>query len=97
VTGSPEEPQDVVAPEPEGAGAPLRLPGPPSRNDVVAALIGAEAGAAIGLLWFGGSPLQPIGVTLGAAIAGPLIVRGSRPLRRLLFRHWVRSQLSGPS
>jgi hypothetical protein len=72
------------------------LPTPP-RSDVAAALIGAEAGAAIGLLWFGWTPLMPIAVTLAAAASGPLLVRASRPLRRLLFRHWLRSQLSGPS
>jgi hypothetical protein len=66
---------------------------PPARSDVVAALIGAEAGAAIGLLWFGGTPLLPIGVTLGGAATAPLALRASRPLRVRLFRHWVRAQL----
>lgn len=68
-----------------------------ARSDVAATLIGAEAGAAIGLLWFGWTPLMPIAVTLGAAAAGPLVVRASRPVRLLLFRHWLRSQLGGPA
>ncbi|HEY6779354.1 MAG TPA: hypothetical protein VI111_00270 [Thermoleophilaceae bacterium] len=86
---------DAAAPL-SGAADPPHYPAP-ARSDVVAALIGAEAGAAIGLLWFGWTPLMPIAVTLGIAAAGPVVVRASRPLRLLLFRHWLRSQLSGPS
>jgi hypothetical protein len=63
------------------------------REDVVAALIGAEGGAAVGLLVFGGIPMLPLGITLGGAAAGPLLLRAGRPLRRLLFRHWLRTQL----
>jgi hypothetical protein len=70
---------------------------PLSRVDVVAGLIGAEAGAAIGLLLFGGTPFLPIGVTFAATAAGPLGLRLSRPVRQHLFRHWLRSQLrAGP-
>jgi hypothetical protein len=88
---------NAILRDPEGEGRPPRTLPSPARSDVAAALIGAEAGAAIGLLWFGWTPLMPIAVTLGTAACGPLLVRASRPLRRLLFRHWLRSQLSGPA
>ncbi len=97
---SPEEDAPDVALPPLDAAdraQPSRPAGGPAHTDVVAALIGAEAGAAIGLLWFGWTPLMPIAVTLGAAAAGPLVVRATRPVRMLLFRHWLRSQLSGPA
>jgi hypothetical protein len=66
---------------------------PPSRVDIVAGLIGAEAGAAIGLLIFGGTPFLPIGVTFVATAAGPLVLRTSRPVRQQLFRRWLCAQL----
>ena len=86
---------DAILREP-GESSTLALPSLP-HSDVAAALLGAEAGAAIGLLWFGWTPLMPIAVTLAGAATGPLLVRASRPLRLLLFRHWLRSQLGGPA
>jgi hypothetical protein len=56
---------------------------------LVAAIIGAEAGAAIGLLAIGAGPLVPLGLAgLGAGIGA-----GSVQLRQKLFRRWLRIQL----
>ena len=66
-----------------------------ARGDVVAVLIGAELGAALGLLVFGGIPLLPIGVTLAGAALGPLALRAWRPLRLVLFQRWLRTRLRG--
>lgn len=73
----------------------MRVPNLPgvARVDVVAVLIGAELGAAVGLLVFGGIPMAPLGVTLAGALSGPLLLRAARPLRLLLFRRWLRTQL----
>lgn len=64
-----------------------------ARGDVIAVLIGAEVGAAIGLLVFGSIPLLPIGVTLASAALGPVVLRGWRPLRLVLFQRWLRTRL----
>jgi hypothetical protein len=64
-----------------------------ARGDVIAVLIGAEVGVAIGLLVFGSVPLLPIGVTLAGAALGPVALRGWRPLRLLLFQRWLRTRL----
>jgi hypothetical protein len=63
------------------------------QRDVAAALIGAEVGAALGLIALGGAFLAPIGVALAAAAAGPPVLRASARLRTLLFRRWLRSRL----
>ena len=58
---------------------------------LVAAIIGAEAGAAIGLLAIGAGPLVPLGLAgLGAGVGA-----GSVQLRQKLFRRWLRIQLRG--
>jgi hypothetical protein len=67
------------------------------KRDVAAALIGAEAGAALGLLVLGGAFLAPIGVALAGAAAGPPVLRASARLRALLFRRWLRSRLRNPA
>jgi hypothetical protein len=64
-----------------------------SKRDVAAALIGAEVGAALGLLVVGGALLAPIAVALAGAAAGPPVRRGGARLRTLVFRRWLRSRL----
>jgi hypothetical protein len=60
-----------------------------ARREVVAAIIGAEAGAGIGLLAMGATPLAPIGL----AAAGAALGAGVMSLRHALIRRWLRSQL----
>jgi hypothetical protein len=69
----------------------MRRPDPRrrARREIVAAIIGAEAGAAIGLLALGGTPLAPIAL----AVAGAGLGAGGVTVRQLLIRRWVRSQL----
>jgi hypothetical protein len=55
----------------------------------VAGIIGAEAGAGIGLLALGSTPFAPIGL----AALGALVGAGVMSLRHLMIRRWVRSQL----
>jgi hypothetical protein len=64
-----------------------------ARGDVIAVLIGAEVGAALGLLLFGSVPLLPIFVTLVGAAWGPVVLRGWRPVRLVLFQRWLRTRL----
>jgi hypothetical protein len=59
------------------------------RRDVVAAIIGAEAGAGIGLLALGATPLAPLGLAAAGAATGAAAIR----LRHALIRRWLRSQL----
>lgn len=63
------------------------------REDLIALIIGAEIGIAIGVLFFGSVPLLPILVALVCAGLGPVALRGWRPLRLVLFRHWFRAQV----
>jgi hypothetical protein len=64
-----------------------------ARREIVAALIGAEAGAAVGVLLFGSTPLAPLGLAaLGAGVA-PLVALGLRRGRHALARRWLRDQL----
>jgi hypothetical protein len=60
-----------------------------ARREIVAAIIGAEAGAAFGLLVLGGVPLAPLGLALLGAGIGAAVMHA----RHKLFRRWVRSQL----
>ena len=60
-----------------------------ARREVVAALIGAEVGAALGLVVLGGFPLAPLGMVVLCAAAGAGLMRA----RHTLFRRWLRSQL----
>jgi hypothetical protein len=60
-----------------------------ARREVVAGIIGAEAGVGIGLITVGTTPLAPIGL----AVAGAALGAGLMSLRHLLIRRWLRSQL----
>jgi hypothetical protein len=69
----------------------MRAPDPRKRapREVVAAIIGAEAGTGIGLFVVGGTPLAPLALAaLGAAIGA-----GAVHMRNTLLRRWLRSQL----
>jgi hypothetical protein len=59
------------------------------RREVVAGIIGAEAGAGIGVLTVGATTLAPLGLAaLGAGVGA-----GVMSLRHLIIRRWLRSQL----
>jgi hypothetical protein len=60
-----------------------------ARREVVAGIIGAEAGVGIGLIAVGTTPLAPIGL----AVVGAALGAGLMSLRHLLIRRWLRSQL----
>ena len=60
-----------------------------ARREVVAAIIGAEAGAGIGLIVVGATPFAPIGL----AVVGAALGAGLMSLRHVLIRRWLRSQL----
>ena len=60
-------------------------------RELVAAIIGAEAGIGIGLLLVGGTTLAPLG--FGAVGAG--FAAGGVLTRNLLVRRWLRAQLRG--
>jgi hypothetical protein len=60
---------------------------------IVAALIGAEAGAAIGLVVLGGTAFAPLGLAAAGAVAGPLALAGGLRVRRALVRRGIRQQL----
>ena len=64
-------------------------PRKPVRREIVGALIGAEAGAALGLFALGGTLLAPLGLALFGAVAGA----GVAGLRGVLIRRWLREQL----
>ena len=83
----------------------MRVPDPRSRprqvrpgaagqrapRELVAAIIGAEAGTGIGVLLVGGTPLAPLALAaLGAAIGA-----GAVHVRTMLLRRWLRAQLRG--
>jgi len=70
---------------------PMRVPDPRRRapREAVAAIIGAEAGIAIGVLVVGGTVLAPLGFGfLGAGLGA-----GAVHARNLLVRRWLRAQL----
>jgi hypothetical protein len=69
----------------------MRVPDPRNRarREIVAAIIGAEAGIGIGLLLVGGTVLAPLG--FGALCAA--IGAGAVHARHLLMRRWLRAQL----
>jgi uncharacterized protein (DUF697 family) len=64
-----------------------------ARREIVAALIGAEAGAGIGLLVFGGREFAPLVLAGAGALVGPAIAVWLRAMKLLLFRRAVRKQL----
>ena len=78
---------------PDTGTKPLVMQGPdprkPVRREIVAALIGAEVGAGVGLVALGGTLLAPLGMALFGAAAGA----GAASLRGLLIRRWLRDQL----
>jgi uncharacterized integral membrane protein len=59
----------------------------------VAGLIGAQLGAAIGLLFFGATPLAPLGLAAAGAVAGAIVTAGLGGARRGLVRRGIRRQL----
>ncbi len=61
----------------------------PARREVVAAIIGAEAGAGIGLIAVGTTPFAPIGLAAVGAVLGAALMS----VRHVMIRRWVRSQL----
>ena len=62
---------------------------PRAPRELVAAIIGAEAGIGIGLLVVGDTVLAPLGFgVLGAGMAA-----GAVHTRNLLVRRWLRAQL----
>jgi hypothetical protein len=73
---------------PPGPDPTKRAPRP-----VVAALIGAEAGAAAGLLFLGGTVFAPLGIAAAGAVAPPLALAGVLRVRRGLVRRGIRQQL----
>jgi hypothetical protein len=60
-----------------------------ARREVVGGIIGAEAGAGIGLLAMGTTPYAPIGL----AALGALVGVGVMSLRHVAIRRWLRHQL----
>jgi hypothetical protein len=79
----------------EADGMPLA---PPHGRDrapraVVAALIGAEAGAGFGLLFLGETPFAPIGLAAVGLVAGPLAAVGLARVHRRLVERGLRHQL----
>jgi hypothetical protein len=64
-----------------------------ARREIVAVLIGAEAGAAIGLVGFGSTPLAPLAMAAVGAGLGPLAALVIRRARNALARRWLRDQL----
>jgi hypothetical protein len=69
----------------------MRVPDPRNRarREIVAAIIGAEAGIGIGLLVVGGTVLAPLGFGVLGAGLGAAAVHA----RHLLMRRWLRAQL----
>jgi hypothetical protein len=60
-----------------------------ARREIVAALIGAEAGAGLGLLAMGATLFAPLLFALFGAGVGVGVIR----VRHVLIRRWLRSQL----
>ena len=75
----------------------MSAPGPDQTKlaprPIVAALIGAEAGAAVGLVVLGGTTFAPLGLAVAGAAAGPLALVGGVRVHRALVRRGIRQQL----
>ena len=71
----------------------MRRPQPRQRapREMVAAIIGAEAGIGIGLFVVGASPLAPLALGAAGAAIGAAVVH----TRNTLVRRWLRAQLRG--
>jgi hypothetical protein len=66
-------------------------------REIVAVLIGAEAGAGIGLLAFGGRELAPLALAAAGALLGPVVAIWLRAVRLMLMRRAMRRHLrAGP-
>jgi hypothetical protein len=80
-----------------GEASDVPPPGPdPTKNApraIVAALIGAELGAAVGLLLFGATPFAPIGLALLCAVVAPIATVSLRGARLWLFQRALRRRL----
>ena len=76
-------------------------PGGRAPRAVVAALIGAEAGAGVGLLFLGDIPFAPIGLAAAGVLAGPLVAaalaRGHRRVVERGIRHQLRRAHRAPA
>jgi hypothetical protein len=76
---------------------PVSAPGPDQTKlaprPIVAALIGAEAGAAVGLVVLGGTTFAPLGLAVAGAAAGPFVLAGGASVHRALVRRGIRQQL----
>jgi hypothetical protein len=83
----------VPHPRRKAHGARRPQPGDRARapRELVAAIIGAEAGAGIGLLVVGGTPFAPLLLAALGAGAGASGVYA----RNLLVRRWLRAQMRG--
>jgi hypothetical protein len=71
----------------------MRMPHRPEKasRELVAAIIGAEAGIGIGLFVVGGTPLAPLALGVVGAAAGAGVVHA----RNTLVRRWLRAQMRG--
>jgi hypothetical protein len=71
----------------------MRMPHRPKKapRELVAAIIGAEAGIGIGLFAVGGTLLAP----LALGVAGAAVGAGAVHARNALVRRWLRAQLRG--
>jgi hypothetical protein len=78
-------PRRLLAAEPLPPPDPRRL----APREIAGAIIGAEAGAGIGLLVLGSVPFAP----LGAAALGAATGFGAMRIRHALVRRWLRHQL----
>jgi hypothetical protein len=65
----------------------------PVPRAIVAALIGAEAGAGIGLVFFGSIPMAPLAFAVGGALAGPPAGMAVAVVRRALVARQLRHQI----
>ena len=63
------------------------------RREIVAVLLGAEVGAAVGVIGFGSTMLAPLGFAAVGAAVGPVAALGVSRARRALVRRWLRDQL----
>ena len=68
---------------------------PDTRNRIVGAVIGVEAGAATGLLLLGGVRFAPLVTTVAGAALGAAGAEPALRLRERLIRHALRRQLRG--
>ena len=63
------------------------------RRLFASALIGGEAGAMFGLLFFGGKLFVPLATALAGSALGPLAMAHRERVMQTLARRWIRVQL----